>query len=177
MTTTPCSFIKRVGSCLGSLPRSSGLVRATSLWLLSVAAACSAAVEDRCGPVEETPGPLMRPGQNCLSCHQQGFGDDDAPIFSAAGTVFDSADADRCDGVAGVKVYLTAASGEEIELVTNAAGNFWTREALMPEGPGPRIEFGGRTLQMQRHLPSIPACNACHDNPPVGGAPGKIFVP
>lgn len=140
-------------------------------------AGCSAEVEDRCGPVNETPGPMMRPGQNCLRCHQEGFGEEDAPVFSAAGTIFDSAEAEHCDGVEGVKVYLMGADGQEIELTTNAAGNFWTRAPLMPEGPGPRIEFEDRSIEMQRALPTTPACNACHDNPPVGGAPGKIFVP
>lgn len=131
---------------------------------------------DACGPVDTTPGPLMRPGENCLSCHQDGFGED-APEFSAAGTVFGSLDSGSCEGVEGVKVFLTAEDGSEIELVTNSVGNFYTTEPLMEEGPGPRIEFEGKSISMGRDLPSIPACNACHSDSPVGGALGKIYLP
>lgn len=135
------------------------------------------ATAEACGPIETTPGPTMRPGENCLSCHQDGFGDEEAPEFTAAGTVFASLDSDHCDGVGGVSIFLTAADGSELELVTNQVGNFWTSEPLMEEGPGPRLEFEGETIMMGRDLPSIPACNACHSDSPVGGAAGKIFVP
>ena len=48
----------------------------------------------------------------------------------------------------------------------------------LPQGrPGPTIELEGRTITMQRALPTIPACNACHSDDPVGGASGKIYVP
>ena len=148
--------------------------------VLVLASGCTSNVDsdpDACGEVQTTPGPTMRPGFNCLSCHQDGFGDEEAPEFSAAGTVFESPDSDHCDGVEGVKVFLTGADGNEIELTTNSAGNFWTREPLMDPGPGPRIEFEGRSISMGRDLPSTPACNACHSNPPLAGAPGKIFIP
>lgn len=132
---------------------------------------------DPCGPLQTDPGPTMRPGDNCLRCHQDGFGDPDAPPFTAAGTVFASPHAPHCEGVEGVKVVLTGADGGEITLVTNEAGNFWTQEPLTEMGPGPRLEFEGRTIEMVRDLPGTPACNACHSDPPVGGAPGKIFNP
>lgn len=164
-------------SVTASLPR----LRAAFLYcgLLASAAACASNVDgvnDTCGSLQTTPGPTMRPGDNCLRCHTEGFGDD-APTWTAAGTIFESPEADHCEGVEGVKVYLMGANGEEVELTTNAAGNFWTDKPLMDMGPGPRIEFEGRTMKMGRNLPSSPACNACHSNPPVGGAPGKIFVP
>lgn len=130
-----------------------------------------------CDAIDTTPGPMMRPGENCLSCHQDGFGDEEAPEFSAAGTVFASVDSEHCDGVQGVKVFLTAIDGSEVELVTNEVGNFWTTEPLMEEGPGPRLEFEGRSVSMGRDLPTIPACNACHSDDPVGGASGKIYIP
>lgn len=152
-----------------------GLVAAAGL--TAYLGACSNPTGDSCGPLQTTPGPTMRPGDNCLRCHQDGFGDPDAPVFSAAGTIFPSVDSDHCEGVEGVRVFLTGADGAEIALTTNEAGNFWTREPLMPQGPGPRIEFEGRTQRMARDLPGTPACNACHSNPPVGGAPGKIFAP
>ena len=149
-----------------------------ALLLPLAAVGCSNEVAgDACGTFQTMPGPTMRPGANCLGCHQDGFGDPDAPEFTAAGTIFESPQSDFCDGVEGVKVYLTAEDGSEIELTTNAAGNFYTMEPLMVEGPGPRIEFEGRSLKMGRNLPPTPACNACHSNPPVGGAPGKIYIP
>lgn len=138
---------------------------------------CASDAPEGCGPLQTETGPTMRPGDNCLRCHQEGFGERDAPVFSAAGTIFPSVDSDHCEGVAGVRVFLMGADGQEVELTTNEAGNFWTREPLMEEGPGPRIEFEGRTQKMGRNLPGVPACNACHSQPPVGGAPGKIFAP
>ncbi|MDD9945802.1 MAG: hypothetical protein OXU20_32460 [Myxococcales bacterium] len=132
----------------------------------------------RCGELNTEPGPTMRPGQNCLSCHYEGFRDElMAPNWTAAGTVFDAADSEHCDGVEGVSVFLTAEDGSEVELVTNEVGNFWTDEPLMEEGPGPRLEYEGRTIKMARNLPAIPACAGCHANPPQASAPGRIFAP
>ncbi|MDH5673731.1 MAG: DUF3365 domain-containing protein [Myxococcales bacterium] len=145
--------------------------------LVALISGCSNPVEGACGQRQTTPGPTMRPGDNCLSCHQDGFGDEEAPEFTAAGTIFASPQSEHCDGVEGVKVVLMAADGSELELVTNEAGNFWTDQELMQPTPGPRIEFEGRSIRMMRELPTLAACNACHSNPPVGGAPGKIFAP
>ncbi len=150
--------------------------------IVAVAAALSTAAcgddgdESVCDiPINTSPGPTMRPGQNCLDCHQDGFGDPNAPEFTAAGTVFPAIDSEFCEGVEGATLTFKKMDGTDLVLTTNSVGNFWTTEAIQPTGP--TIEYQGRTLAMNRDLPAIAACNACHSNPPVGGAPGKIYVP
>ncbi len=120
-------------------------------------------------------GPTMRAGDNCLGCHFDGFGDDDAPPFTAAGTVFDSPTAGDC-GVEGAVVTVIKADGTPLELVTNEVGNFYTSEPLMPNFM-PSLSIDGNTIQMQSETPDIAACNGCHSDPPTGGAPGKIYIP
>lgn len=68
---------------------------------------------------EEEGDALMRPGENCLSCH----------AFGAAGTVYASAGAAAGEGVAGATVELVGPSGSDT-VTTNAAGNFYSRVRL-----------------------------------------------
>ncbi len=124
--------------------------------------------------VAEEYGPLMRPGWNCLSCHRAG-NPDGAPVWTAAGTVYPSADAPIDEGQPGVTVVITDASGKEVRLVTNAAGNFYTAEPL--ESPfQAALEYQGRTIAMPKPPPAG-SCNACHAQPPLSDAPGRIFAP
>ena len=74
------------------------------------------------------------------------------------------------------EVVLEAEDGSEVRLVTNAVGNFWTDVPLKVDGYA-YLEHDGRTEVMGRNLPEVPACNACHSQPPVGGAPGRIYAP
>ena len=144
-----------------------------ALLVMLFAAGCGEEDPDAC--YDTTPGEHMRVGENCLSCHQPGFGDE-APTWTAAGTVFESADAHLCDGVEGAVVVLQGADGEEVRLTTNEVGNFWTDEELVEEGYA-YMEYQGRTMTMGRTLPKVPACNACHSIPSVGDAPGRLYVP
>lgn len=121
------------------------------------------------------PGPEMRPGWNCLSCHRAG-GRAAAKVWTAGGTVYESADADRCDGSPGVDVVFFDRDGIEIERVTtNAAGNFYTAREL-PEGFRVGVERDDR-LAMMPIEPPAGSCNACHSDPPVGEALGRIRAP
>jgi hypothetical protein len=61
-------------------------------------------------------GPLMRPGQDCLACHQGGL----APRYTVAGTW----------PAAGASVELRDAQNRLVTLTTNEVGNFYTAEAL-----------------------------------------------
>ena len=136
-------------------------------WLL---AACSSA--ETAG---EMTGPLMRPGQDCLSCHSEGAGRG-APIWSAAGTVYADAEARAEAGLPQVDVLLTTAEGTLIEkLVTNAAGNFYTKTPL-PAGFRVGLQYQGERIDMPC-APPAGLCNACHKLPPIGAAPGRIYVP
>lgn len=67
-----------------------------------------------CGAEEEN-GPNMRPGSDCLSCHD---GSGEAPRFAAAGTVR------RASGVAGLPVTITV-GGAARSTTTTSVGNFF----------------------------------------------------
>ncbi len=66
-----------------------------------------------------TTGPLMAPGQDCLSCHKVGGAASGHP-FTAAGTVFAGS-----SGASGVAVTVGG-----VTMTSNAAGNFYTTAAI-----------------------------------------------
>jgi hypothetical protein len=97
-------------------------------------------------------------------------------VWSAAGTVYPRADASAEQGVSGVTVELSGAEGQLIEkLITNEAGNFYTATPL-PPGFRVALEYDGQRIQMPCPPPAG-LCNACHADPPIGNAPGRIYVP
>lgn len=136
--------------------------------------ACGAPSEDVSGAAEEATGPLMRPGDNCLRCHSEGTGTG-APPWFAGGTVFSAKDASPSEGVLGVDVLLTGADGETLHLVTNEVGNFYT-PVVLQKPFHVAIEYQGKREEMPLSPPAG-SCNACHSLPPVGNAPGRIYVP
>lgn len=139
----------------------------------SVLALATAACAEE--PAGELTGPLMRPGQDCLSCHSKDSGQG-APVWSLGGTVYERADAAADEGVSGVDVLITSADGKLIEkLTSNAAGNFYTATPL-PTGFGVALEYQGARIAMPCPPPAG-LCNACHNDPPIGQAPGRIYVP
>jgi hypothetical protein len=126
-------------------------------------------------PAGEYTGPLMRPGQDCLSCHSADSGRG-APTWSAGGTVYAKADAKADEGVPGVQVILSQPDGTLIEkLVTNSVGNFYTTTEL-PRGFKVALEYQGQHIDMPCPPPAG-LCNFCHSDPPRGNAPGRIYIP
>lgn len=119
-------------------------------------------------------GPMMRPGWNCLSCHRED-NPQGAPIWTAAGTVYPAADSAIDEGLEGVSVILSGPNRDEVRLVTNAVGNFYTVEPLATPFEA-RLEYQGRIRRMPV-APPAGACNACHAMPPISGAPGRLFAP
>ena len=116
---------------------------------------------------------LMAPGQNCQGCHAPG-GSAGGAAFSVAGTVFGSATADSGSGLAGVSVIITDANQMDTTLLTNAAGNFFSRVAL----PLPLKKVAVVRNAQRTEMSGAPegACNRCHTLPPVGGTAGRIHV-
>lgn len=158
----------RVGRWLVSVDVVRFFTLAASLGLLMVA--CSSPQDHG-----EATGPLMRPGQDCLSCHSEGAGRG-APTWTAAGTVYGAADAAAESGVARVDVLLKTADGALIEkLATNSVGNFYTATPL-PPGFRVGLEYQGQSIDMPC-APPAGLCNACHNVPPIGAAPGRIYIP
>lgn len=110
-----------------------------------------------CGEGEEGSA-TMRPGDDCLACH--GFG--------AAGTVYASAAALAGEGLSGVTVRITDDAGHDVTRTSNAAGNFYTSQSLVPPLQV-SITAGGATRTMA-NAPNG-ACNTCH------GSGFRIHVP
>jgi hypothetical protein len=151
-------------------------------WLVALTLTCLALVLSGCGGEEPSSefgfaiGPEMQPGDDCLRCHSAGSEYPTAPHWTAAGTVFPAPDSSVDRGVSGVKVLLTSGEGTLLEeLVTNSAGNFYTT-AELPRGFRVALEHLGARVQMPCPPPAG-NCGACHALPPIGGAPGRIFVP
>jgi hypothetical protein len=112
-----------------------------------------------CGESEdEEEGPLMAPGQDCLSCHGE---------FTLAGTVFPSVDAAADQGLEGLDVVVVPSSGPQFTLTSNAAGNFYTTQAIdFPVRV--TITDGMGSAEM---MDATGACNDCH------GAGSRITFP
>ncbi len=113
--------------------------------------------------------PLMRPGEDCLRCHDG----DRAPRWTAAGTVYGDENAAADQGIRGVTVVVIDSSAKAIELVSNAAGNFYTAETLTPPLDA-YVEKDGVRIDADAGVGNG-ACNTCHGLPPTDQADGRLF--
>lgn len=122
-----------------------------------VAVACAVLLlAGACGEPEN--GPLMRPGENCMSCHAAGE-EAASKTWTVAGTVFDQNGA----GVRNAKIELTDADSRVHVLTSNAAGNFYSAEPMKTPFQGAALRYEGRT-SFSPHEPGklVGSCNACH---------------
>jgi hypothetical protein len=150
-------------------------VRITHFFVLLFLAGCQADEGGGDEAFQTTPGPTMRPGDNCLRCHNP-QGQAARRPWTAAGTVFPKLDARASEGVEGVTVRFKDESGREVEaLITNEAGNFYTDQPL-PDPYFVSLEYEGEAIDMPC-APPAGSCNACHSPNPVGFAPGRIYLP
>src|ERR1017187_10948970 len=97
-----------------------------ALFALLALAACDPVRNDAIASLgPEAPGvrrgPLHRPGQPCLLCHDGAIGDPQR--FTVAGTVYETLGNQAPSVLA--SVVLTDANGSSVHLQTNAAGNFY----------------------------------------------------
>jgi hypothetical protein len=120
-------------------------------------------------------GPLHRPGQPCLLCHDGSAGAPEG--FSVAGTVF--VEPGQHGPVTGAVVHLTDSTGSSYDTLTNAAGNFyvlprqWTPVYPMSVTVTPREQ---RTLVMQTLVHRDGSCAGCHVDPAGPGSPGPVCI-
>jgi hypothetical protein len=148
----------------------------TRAFLLLALAACNPVVEDAVdalGPEAAgvRRGPLHRPGQPCLLCHDGDIGD--PPQFTVAGTVFD--DPVDLDGADGITVTMTDANDSMYEATTNAAGNFYvTPDQWNPTFPLHVSLSNG--LVMSSEIGRNGACAFCHVNPASPSSPGPVVL-
>lgn len=120
--------------------------------------------------------PRMHPGRACITCHSAY----DGPSFAIGGTVYPTAhEPDDCQSpsTAGAQVIITDATGRELVLEVNEAGNFRSRESdavVMPIRA--KVVFEGRERVMFGER-MTGDCNSCHTQAGANGAPGRILAP
>jgi hypothetical protein len=145
-------------------------MKKTLLWVLcafSVLAGCGGHEDD-----DDDGGPLMRPGENCQSCHAPGGRARSS--FTVAGTVFPSATSGSQSGISGVTVLVVDANGSQLTLQSNASGNFYTSSALALPLRSASVVVNGHRRDMGAQPDG--ACASCHALPPSSGATGRVFA-
>lgn len=151
------------GAAPSSLPR-----RARRAVAAVIAIACSGG---------DDPKAMRNLGEECVSCHRAGAKAAEWP-FTAGGTIYRTADEPASPGLGGVAIVLTDSAGKVVRLRSNAAGNFFTREALaFPVAVEVRRDGSDLARSVRAGPCSTGACNDCHANPPKAGAPGRLFAP
>jgi hypothetical protein len=148
---------------------------ATSLALLACDPVQRDAVAALGGEASGTrPGPLHRPGQPCLLCHDGALGDPEE--FSVAGTVFVTAD-ERAPAIE-AEVHITAADQTKKTFSTNAAGNFYvTSGQWKPVFPlQVSVEYAGQSVDMDSMVGRDGSCAACHVDPAAADSPGHVYA-
>jgi hypothetical protein len=113
----------------------------------------------------------MRPGEPCPTCHSN---------FMLAGTLYPTGhEPNACNGVDGlatdVVVIISDASGREIGLYPNTAGNFYTSIAIAPPFHA-RVVANGKVRAMVA-AQTDGSCNNCHTQAGANGAPGRVTLP
>lgn len=120
-------------------------------------------------------GPLHRPGQPCLLCHDGSIGN--PPGFSVAGTVYQNAS--DLQAANGAVVTLTDSQGHTFDATTNEAGNFY----VLPHQYQPvypmkvAVAYGGTTVKMTADVGRDGSCAKCHFDPPGPASPGHVYIP
>jgi hypothetical protein len=128
---------------------------------------------------DETPGvrkgPLHRPGQPCIVCHDGALRD--PPAFSVAGTIF--VDADSLVAADGATVTLTDSDEKTIDLTTNQAGNFYASPSqFTPTYPMTvEVRYRGVRVPMTSKIGRDGSCGGCHTDPAGPTSPGHIYIP
>jgi len=130
----------------------------------------------------------MHPGQACIACHaKQGGGEDEAPRFTIAGTVYPTAhEPNDCNGTStssagALSVLITEANGKTHSLAVNAAGNFSYTGGIAT--PYTAEVVAGSAVRAMAHTQTSGDCNGCHtvngssNTTGAVSAPGRIMAP
>ena len=124
----------------------------------------------------------MGPGWACNTCHansNSATGENDAPIFRFAGTVYPSAhEPINCvgSGSLGAEVEITDANGVVYTQPVNEVGNFFDESAGFAYPYTAKVKFEGRERRMLSPQ-AIGDCNSCHTEKGDLAAPGRILLP
>jgi hypothetical protein len=116
--------------------------------------------------VAQAKGGEMGPGHPCISCHEDSniaSGEQDAPLFAFAGTVYPT-EPEPIDcigpGSEGAQVELTDANGNLFMQIVNAAGNFSDTPPGFAYPYTAKVRFQGRERAMLEAQP-VGDCNMC----------------
>lgn len=120
-------------------------------------------------------GPLHRPGQPCIVCHDGALGD--PPAFSVAGTIYQTETG--AAAAASATVSLVDSAGRSYSATTNLAGNFYvTPSEFTPTYPmRVSVTYGNVTVKMTSLVGRDGSCAGCHVDPAGPASPGKVFIP
>jgi len=119
----------------------------------------------------------MKPGGACTTCHSSS-GEEDAPIYSIAGTVYATVhEPDDCNGASdpSIKVVITDANGKTLTLPVNRAGNFASVQNIALPYTA-KVVSGTKERKMVS--PQTDGdCNSCHTEQGTSKAPGRVMAP
>jgi hypothetical protein len=105
-------------------------------------------------------GPLHRPGQPCVVCHD-GSGPG-SMVLSFGGTAYQ--DDVHATPLVAAKVRITDVKKHSVTAVTNCAGNFFVQAAdYTPTYPvHVEVDFGSLAAKMTQHIGRDGSCASCH---------------
>jgi len=130
-------------------------------------------------------GEFHRPGQPCVLCHGEYLREN--PIMSVGGTIYaypTKTPEEKPLPVKGAKVKLTDSFGEQYEVGTNCAGNFFIEtgkwDPAFPiraeiEYPVPGALESTKRVVMSTRISRDGSCAGCHTANPTQGSPGYVF--
>jgi hypothetical protein len=148
--------------------------------LTALLLACNPVISDEVSALgDEAPGvrqgPLHRPGQPCLLCHDGALGSPEQ--FSVAGTVFQRPDGGT--GVDGVTVDLEDSSGSKHTATTNAAGNFYVQPSQWQPHYPMTVSItppSGQPIEMHTLIGWSGACASCHTTTEGPDSAGRVVI-
>jgi len=124
-------------------------------------------------------GPLHRPGQPCLACHD-GTGPADS-VFRLAGTIYQ--DAMTTKPLQDALVHFEDANGKKFDSGANCAGNFYVRDTdWAPAWPvWVKIVYGTAMGMPVPHNMGSPiyrdgSCATCHTDPASVQSAGHVYL-
>ena len=120
-------------------------------------------------------GPLHRPGQPCIVCHDGAIGN--PPQFSVAGTILQTdVGPSPAENAA---VSLTDSAGKSFTATTKGAGNFYvTPTEFTPTYPMKvAVTYAGVTVKMTSVVGRDGSCANCHADPAGPTSAGHVYIP
>ena len=169
------------GERLAPAARRIAVIACAALLAVSLTVACNPVDSDAIAALGgEAPGvrrgPLHRPGQPCLLCHDGALGD--PPAFTVAGTIYMLPA--EAGAAANETVFLKDAIGStHVTHATNAAGNFYvTPDEWSPVYPLSGVTVGPQDggVHMLSNVGRNGSCAACHVDPAGPGSPGHVCL-